>query len=31
MNQYNILLPIVDIDGCNTVLYDNSSEKVKRL
>lgn len=31
MNQYNILLPIVDIDRCNKVLYDKSLGKVKRL
>lgn len=31
MDNYNILLPIVNTDSCNKVLYDKTTDKVKHL
>ena len=31
MDNYNILLPIVNTDSCNKVLYNKNTDKVKRL
>lgn len=31
MDNYNILLPIVNTDSCNKVLYNKNTDKVKHL